>query len=285
MKDFIEFKDVCFSYKKSAKNFALNSVNFKIKAGEMVAIVGSNGSGKSTLSKLLNGILTPSFGDVFVFGFNTKEKKQIFKVRRNVGLVFQDPDNQIVATVVDEDVAFALENLCYEQKEIEKKVDFSLKAVDMLNFKKHLVENLSGGQKSKICVAGVLAMNPKCIIFDESTSMLDPKSKKEVLKIMKSLNETGTTIVNITHDMKEISFFNRVIVLKDGKILKDDNAKEIFKDLNLIKSAGLCPPQVLQLTNSLNKAGILKQKTVLNVEECVEVLADFLKGEKVFGFN
>ena len=285
MEDLIEFKDVCFSYKKNSSSFVLNSLNFKIKAGESVAVVGSNGSGKSTLSKLLNGIIVPTSGDVFVFGANTKTKEEIFKIRRNVGLVFQDPDNQIVATVVDEEVAFALENLCYEQKEIEKKVDSSLKDVDMLSFKKHLVENLSGGQKSKVCVAGVLAMSPKCIIFDESTSMLDPKSKKEVLKIMKKLNETGTTIINITHDMKEVAFFNRVIVLKDGKILKDDKPKEIFKDLNLIKKAGLCPPQVLEFLNVLEKEGIVKQKTVLNVEECAEVLADFLKGERVFGFN
>ncbi len=283
MENFIEFRDVCFSYDKDVVNFVLDGVSFSVKVGEKIAIVGSNGSGKSTLSKLINAILIPISGLIKVNGMSTFNKDEVFNIRKSVGLIFQDPDNQIVATIVEEDVAFALENLCFDQKDIKKIVDESLSMVDMLEFKKTSVENLSGGQKSKVAIAGVLAMNPKCIILDESTAMLDPKSRQEVLKIVDVLNKKNkTTILNITHNMKEVAFSDRVIVLKDGKILKQDVPDNVFKDEKLLKDAGLCLPEISEFMMLLNKHGFVKEKVAIGVDECVEVVANLLRGEKVF---
>ena len=283
MEDFIKFDNVYFSYDGDLTNFVLNGVSFSVRSGENIAIVGANGSGKSTISKLINSVLIPNSGLIFVDGMSSSNKDEILKIRKNVGLIFQDPDNQIVATIVEEDVAFALENLCFSQEDIKNVVDYSLARVDMLDFKKSLVENLSGGQKSKVAIAGVLAMNPKCIIFDESTAMLDPKSKKEVLNIMNFLNKkNNTTILNITHNMKEVALSDRVIVLKDGKILKQDVPKNIFEDECVLKEAGLCLPEVSEFIMLLNKEGFVEEKVALNVRECVEIVAGLLKGENVF---
>lgn len=286
MEEFIKFCCVYFSYEKNFNNFILNDISFDVKQGEKIAIVGANGSGKTTLSKLLNAIYLPTKGIVLIDGINSLNKKNRHSIRELVGLVFQDPDNQIVATIVEEDVAFALENLCVEQKSIEKIVDISLDMVDMLKFKRYLVENLSGGQKSKVAIAGVLAMKPKCIVFDESTAMLNPKSRKEIINIMTNLNKNNnTTIINITHDMNEVVFFDRVIVLKSGKILRQGSPAEIFEDEELLKEAGLCLPQVSEFVMLLNKEGLVKEKIALSVDECVGIVTNLLKGEQIFEHN
>lgn len=283
MEDFIKADGVYFSYDENKNEFVLKDISFDIKKGEMVAIVGANGSGKSTLSKMLNAILIPTKGKIFVDGLDCSKKENILKIRKNIGLILQDPDNQIVATVVEEDVAFALENLCVPQNEMIEKIERSLYLVNMNKFKKELVENLSGGQKSKVSIAGVLAMDPKCIIFDESTAMLDPKSRKEVLNIMGDLNKKkGTTIINITHNIDEIVFFDSVIVLKDGKILKKDTPKNIFSNNSILKEAGLCLPQIPKFINLLYEEGIVEKKVALDVDECVSILASLLKGAKTF---
>ena len=287
MNRFFNVSNLYFSYDKKKENeefenFVLKKLNFTVEKGEHVAIVGANGCGKSTLSKLLNAILTPTKGVVLVKGIKTSNKETIYEIRKNVGLIFQDADNQIVATIVEEDVAFALENLCVPQKDIEEIVNKSLESVGMLSFKKSMVENLSGGQKSKIAIAGILAMQPECIIFDEATAMLDPKSRKEVLKIIKDLNKNkGITIVNITHNMKEVCFADRVIVLKDGQVLKEGKPKEIFSDDLTLKEAKLCLPQLCELIKKLNEKGLVKEKVAINFDECVEILvgSNLLKGE------
>lgn len=282
MEEFIEVRGVYFSYSEK-EDFVLENVSFNIKKGQKVAIVGANGSGKSTLSKMLNAILLPIKGTIFVDSIDCSKKETVFEIRKNVGLIFQDPDNQIVATTVEEDVAFALENLCVPQEKMCLIIKKALDSVRMGEFKKKSVEKLSGGQKSKVAIAGVLAMNPKCIIFDESTAMLDPKSRKEVLNIMKELNEKrGTTIINITHNMDEVIFFDDVIVLKNGKILKQDSPQNIFSDEAVLKEAGLCLPQVTKLINMLYEEGFIKKKVVLSVDECVLVLSNLLRGEKNF---
>ncbi len=282
MDEIIKAKGVYFSYSEK-EEFVLRDVSFNIKKGQKVAIVGANGSGKSTLSKMLNAILLPVKGTIFVDSIDCSKKETVFEIRKNVGLIFQDPDNQIVATTVEEDVAFALENLCVPQEKMCLAIKKALDSVGMGEFRKKSVEKLSGGQKSKVSIAGVLAMNPKCIIFDESTAMLDPKSRKEVLNIMKELNEKrGTTIINITHNMEEVIFFDDVIVLKDGKVLKQDGPKNIFSDEAVLRKANLCLPQVTKLINMLCEEGFVENKVALSVDECVFILANLLKGEKNF---
>lgn len=283
MRPLIDVNGLHFSYLN--ENFGkevLNDLNFSIQQGEFIAIVGHNGSGKSTLAKLFNAIFLPTSGTIFVDGIDTLNKELIFEIRKQVGVVFQNPDNQIVATLVEEDVAFAPENLCVSQEKIGKIVDRALEMVDMKKFKKSAVHNLSGGQKQRVAIAGILAMNPKCIVFDESTSMLDPVGRKEVLDVMKKLNrENKTTIINITHHMEEVVFANRVIVMKDGEILKQDTPRNIFSDEDLLKKSGLLAPQVTEFLNTLCGELALKKRTVLDVDECVEVLAEILEGEKI----
>lgn len=283
MDDFIKVLGVYFSYSGEENEFVLKDISFNIRKGQKVAIVGSNGSGKSTLSKILNAIFLPTKGNVFVDSFDCSKKEFIVEIRKNVGLIFQDPDNQIVATTVEEDVAFALENLCVPQEKMCLIIKKVLDSVRMGKFRKKNVEELSGGQKSKVAIAGILAMDPKCIIFDESTAMLDPKSRKEILNIMEELNKKrGTTIINITHNMDEVTFFDSVIVLKDGKVLKQDTPRNIFLDESVLKEAGLCLPQVAKLISMLYEEGLIKQKIALSVDECVFILANSLKGEKNF---
>ncbi len=277
MDKFIDFDSVYFRYDKNS-DFVLKNISFKVELGEYIAIIGANASGKSTISKLLNGILTPTQGTVLVDGVNSAHKETIFNIRKNVGLIFQDVDNQIVATIVEEDVAFALENLCVAREKIEEIIKKVLSDVNMLDYKKSLVENLSGGQKTKIAVAGVLAMKPKCIIFDESSSMLDPKSKKDLLAIMKDLNKNhNTTIINITHDMKEVALADRVIVLKDGEILKQDTPRNIFQDEELLNEAQLCLPQISEFILQLHKEGLVKEKIALSVDEAVSIVTGLIK--------
>ena len=257
----------------------LYDINLEIKQGEFIAIVGHNGSGKSTFAKLCNAILTPTFGTIIVSGFDTSNEETIFEIRKNVGVVFQNPDNQIVATLVEEDVAFAPENLGIEQSEIIKRVDESLTAVGMYEYKDHAVYNLSGGQKQRVAIAGILAIKPKCIVFDEATAMLDPVGRKEIIEIMKKLNkENGTTIIHITHYMEEAAFADRIVVISNGKIIKNASPKEVFADEYTLKKAQLSVPQVTQLINELSKNNFIKPKVVLNIDECVNVLENLLGG-------
>ncbi len=283
MRPLIDVNGLHFSYLN--ENFGkevLNDLNFSIQQGEFIAIVGHNGSGKSTLAKLFNAIFLPTSGTIFIDGIDTLNKELIFEIRKQVGVVFQNPDNQIVATLVEEDVAFAPENLSVSQEKIGEIVDLALEMVDMKKFKKSAVHNLSGGQKQRVAIAGILAMNPKCIVFDEPTSMLDPVGRKEVLDVMKKLNrENKTTIINITHHMEEVVFANRVIVMKDGEILKQDTPRNIFSDQDLLKKSGLLVPQVTEFLNTLCSELALKKRTVLDVDECVEALAEVLGGEKI----
>lgn len=281
MRPLIGVNGLHFSYSnENDGEEVLNGLNFSIQQGEFIAIVGHNGSGKSTLAKLFNAIFLPTSGTVFVDGIDTLNKELIFEIRKQVGVVFQNPDNQIVATLVEEDVAFAPENLSVSQEKIGEIVDRALEMVDMRKFKKSAVHNLSGGQKQRVAIAGILAMNPKCIVFDESTSMLDPVGRKEVLNVMKKLNrENKTTIINITHHMDEVVSADRVIVMKDGEILKQDTPRNIFSDQDLLKKSGLLVPQVTEFFNTLCSELDLKKRIVLDVDECVEALAEVLGGE------
>lgn len=280
MQPLIDANSLCFSYSKEGANIdILHNLKFSIKHGDFISIVGHNGSGKSTLAKLLNAIFVPTSGTLIVDGVCIEDGQTVFEVRKNVGMVFQNPDNQIVATLVDEDVAFALENLCMPSGEIGSIIDETLKMVGMYEFKKSSVAKLSGGQKQRVAIAGILAMKPKCIVFDESTSMLDPIGRKEVLNIMKKLNcEHKTTIINITHYMEEVVFADRVIVMKDGNILKEDTPRNIFADGEVLAKANLSVPQVTGFFNLLCDTCNLDSKTVLDVDECVEAISDLLGG-------
>lgn len=276
----IDANSLCFSYSKEGTNIdILHNLKFLIKQGDFISIVGHNGSGKSTLAKLLNAMFIPTSGTLIVDGVCIRDGQPVFEVRKNVGMVFQNPDNQIVATLVDEDVAFALENLCIPSGEIGLIIDETLKMVGMHEFKKSSVVKLSGGQKQRVAIAGVLAMKPKCIIFDESTAMLDPIGRKEVLNIMKKLNcEHKTTIINITHCMEEVVFSDRVIVMKDGNILKEDTPRNVFADGEVLAKANLSVPQVTEFFNLLCDRCGFESKTVLDVEECVDAISNLLGG-------
>ena len=280
MQSLIDASNLCFSYSREGKNIdILHDLNFSVKQGEFIAIVGHNGSGKSTLAKLLNAIFVPTSGTIIVDGVCVEDGQTVFKKRKKIGMVFQNPDNQIVATLVDEDVAFALENLCVPASEIEKTIDDTLKMVGMHEFKNSVVYKLSGGQKQRVAIAGILAMKPKCIVFDESTSMLDPIGRKEVLDIMRKLNrENKTTIINITHYMEEVVLADRVIVMKDGYFLKEGTPRSVFSDKEVLDRANLSVPQVTEFFNLLCDNCNIDKKTVLDVDECVDVLSDLLGG-------
>lgn len=230
----IEIKNVSFSYvnevaEPPVKTQVISNLSLDINRGEFVAVLGHNGSGKSTLAKMINGINLPENGDVVVDGMNTKDESRLLDIRQTVGMVFQNPDNQIVATIVEEDVAFALENMGVEPKEIRRRVDEALKTVGMYEYREHAPHKLSGGQKQRIAIAGVIAMNPECIVLDEPTAMLDPNGRQEVMKTIKRLNEEqNITIVLITHYMDEAAQAKRVVVVDDGKIIIDDVPKKVF---------------------------------------------------------
>lgn len=281
MSEIITASNLSFEYptdEKSLPNLVLNDVSVTVNRGEFVAVLGHNGSGKSTLAKHFNAILTPTEGTVTIDGMDTRDENKLFDIRGRVGMVFQNPDNQIVATIVEEDVAFAPENLGVEPTEIRKRVDESLEAVGMLEYKRHSPHQLSGGQKQRIAIAGVIAMQSDCIVLDEPTAMLDPKGRREVLKTIKRLNEEcGTTIVLITHYMDEAVQAGRVVVIDQGKILLDGTPKEVFKEVELLKDCGLDVPQVTELAYELNKEGIDIPIDILDDEECVESLLQILE--------
>jgi energy-coupling factor transport system ATP-binding protein len=255
----IEIQHLSYAYPTEEGEVAENvvkDITLNIKDGEFTAVLGHNGSGKSTLAKTLNAILLPTDGDVTVYGMNTNDEEKTFDIRKTVGMVFQNPDNQIVATLVLEDVAFALENLGVEPKEMLERAENALKAVDMYDYRNHAVHKLSGGQKQRVAIAGVIAMRPKCIVLDEPTAMLDPKGRREVMSTLRKLNaDFGITIILITHFMDEATQANRVIVMDKGKILLDDTHREILSQVDLLKSVGLSVPQVTDFAHQLNLPG------------------------------
>ncbi len=274
MDNIIELKNVSFLYdeEKEPERKALDDVCLTIKKGEFVGIIGHNGSGKSTLAKLLNGLLLPNYGDVLVMSLNTKNEENLIEIRRNVGMVFQNPDNQMVATIVEEDVAFGAENLGIEPKEIRRLVDESLKTVDMYEFKDKKPHQLSGGQKQRIAIAGVLAMRPNCIIFDESTAMLDPLGRSEVMQAMMNLNQEGVTIILITHYMEEIVNADRVVIMENGHIVLEGSPREIFEKPEELKKLRLNVPEVVEIAEGLKNAGLEIKSGILTAEELVNEL-------------
>lgn len=258
----------------------LDNINLNIEKGSFVAILGRNGSGKSTLAKHFNAVLLPTEGKVFAGNYDTKEQKHLFDIRQKVGMVFQNPDNQIVATTVEEDVAFGLENLGIPREEMLERIEKALRAVDMYEFRKMQPHLLSGGQKQRVAIAGVIAMEPECIVLDEPTAMLDPKGRREVMATVKKLNhEVGITIVLITHYMEEAAKSDRVIVMDKGQIVMDGNPKVVFSRVDEVTELGLDVPQVMLLVNKLRKKGIAIKNDMLRTEECAEVL-DLLLREK-----
>ncbi len=255
---------------------ALKNISFEVEQGEYLALVGMNGSGKSTLAKLLNGLYIPSKGTVLVDGIDTANDDTIFEVRKKVGIVFQNPDNQAVATIVEDDVAFGPENLGIPREEIVERVNEALEAVGMDKHRERTFSKLSGGQKQRVAIAGVLAMRPDVIILDESTSMLDPKGRRKIMSIVKKLNEAGITIINITHHMDEAAHANRIIVLKNGSIIADSTPKEIFAS-KVMDEAGLKLPLPAQIANQLNENGFNFESAPLTLNELMEEICQQLK--------
>ena len=278
MSNLIKTNDLSYIYNKEEKQLVLDNVNLSVKKGEFLCVLGHNGSGKSTLAKHFNGILLPTGGTCYVNGIDTKDESKIFDIRKNVGMVFQNPDNQLVATIVEDDVAFALENLGVEPETIRERVDYALKSVGLFDYRKDAPHKLSGGQKQRVAIAGVIALRPECIVLDEPTAMLDPLGRKEVIDTLIKLNkEYGLTIVLITHYMEEAILADRVVVLDNGQILLDDIPKKIFENVTLIKSIGLDVPQTTELLYELYKDGIRVSFENLTVKECVLELKKLLE--------
>lgn len=281
----IEFQNVDFAYEidedDDTKTLVpvLENLNLSIEKGSFVAVLGHNGSGKSTIAKLTNGILFPQKGRVLVDGQETKEDDSIFDIRKKVGMVFQNPDNQIVSSIVEEDVAFGVENLGVPPEECRRRVDEALKTVGMYEYRTKSPSKLSGGQKQRVAVAGIIAMRPECIVLDEPTAMLDPSGRREVLETVKKLNrEEGITIVLITHYMDEAVQADRVIVVDDGKIRLDDTPERVFSQVDKVKSFGLDVPQSTEL---IYRLGLDGGKAILNAEDCAEYLKSlFVKSEE-----
>lgn len=276
MSSIITTENVTFAYAVNEGELpvnVLNGVDLKIEEGTFVAILGHNGSGKSTIAKHFNGVLLPSGGKVYVDGIDTSVDETLLEVRRTVGMVFQNPDNQIVSNIVEEDVAFAPENLGVEPTEIRRRVDEALKVVGMYDYKRHAPHLLSGGQKQRIAIAGVLAMNPKCIVFDEPTAMLDPKGRADVIEIIKKLRkEFNTTVVLITHHMDETIDADRLVVMSDGVIVMDGRPRDVFKNVDELRALGLDVPETTDIIYRLNKSGCNLPLDALSVEECAQAI-------------
>lgn len=273
----ITTENLCFRYKEDGE-LILNNINLQIEEGDFVAVLGHNGSGKSTFAKHLNAILTPTSGKIEVAGYDVTDESKLMDIRRSVGMVFQNPDNQIIATVVEEDVAFSLENIGIEPVEMRKRVDEALKAVNMLEFIHHATHQLSGGQKQRIAIAGVIAMRPKILVLDEPTAMLDPQGRNEVLNVIKSLNNAGITVILITHFMNEAAMSKRVIVMNEGEILIDGTPYYVFQNAGLLRSIGLDVPQSTELMFKLRESGYRVPLAILTEAECTEVLINLLSG-------
>ncbi|MBE6769283.1 MAG: energy-coupling factor transporter ATPase [Ruminococcaceae bacterium] len=280
MKDnIICVKGVSYEYTDADnKKQVLENFNLEIERGSFTVIIGHNGSGKSTLAKLLNGLYKPTKGDITVDGLSTLDTKNEFEIRRRVGLVFQNPDNQIVASVVEDDVAFGPENLGVEPAEIRTRVDEALKSVGMYDHRFESPHQLSGGQKQRVAIAGIIAMSPECIVLDEPTAMLDPKGRQEVMETLLRLNkELGITVVLITHFMEEAENANRAVVMNDGAIVLDDEPKKVFGEIVFLKKIGLAVPQTSELLYRLKQAGLNVSTDGISVEECAAQIAATLK--------
>ena len=282
--DILQAQDVRFRYDTEQPNFAVDGVSMEVHRGEFVAVLGANGCGKSTLAKHMNAILLPSGGKVYVDGMDTADEARLLDVRRTVGMVFQNPDNQIVANVVEEDVAFAPENLGVPPEEIRRRVDDALKAVGMYEFREHAPHLLSGGQKQRIAIAGVIAMQPRCIVLDEPTAMLDPIGRADVVRTIKQLNrERGVTVVLITHHMDEAAQADRLVVMAKGKVVADGSPKQVFSDVEGLRCVGLTVPYTTQLLWELRQAGYDVPLDALSDEECAAALFDLLKQHQQAG--
>lgn len=275
MNKIIEFKNVDFRYSDEDKD-ALNNLNLEFYEGQFTCVLGHNGSGKSTMAKLINALEYPTNGSVVTYGYDTADEKNEIPIRRKVGMVFQNPDNQIVATIVEDDVAFGPENLGVPRDEIRKRVDEALKLVDMYDYKKHEPHRLSGGQKQRVAIAGVIAMQTNCIVLDEPTAMLDPKGRREVMNaLLKLKNELGISVILVTHFMDEAVKADRVVVMNDGKVELDGTPAEVFSHIELLKSIGLAIPKPMELAVSLKENGIDLKELPLTAEAFVEVFKEY----------
>ena len=276
MTNFIEVKDLVYKYSKEQGDDnlcpAIDHVSIEISRGEYIAIAGSNGSGKSTLARCLNGLLLPTEGEILVDGMDTSDDECIWDIRKKIGMVFQNPDNQIVSSMVEDEVAFGPENIGVDNPELRKRVDNALKAVGMYEYRNREAHKLSGGQKQRIAIAGAVAMRPDCIVLDEPTAMLDPKGRSQVMKVIRELNEQGITIILITHFMEEVAEADRVLVMKSGKLLRDSAPENVFADTKLIESAGLEIPAAVLLRNELIKNGINLSQEIISKDDLVDAL-------------
>lgn len=279
----IKIDNVSFAYELEDEGVvnAVNDFSLEVPEGQFLAVLGHNGCGKSTVAKLINGILVPNKGKVTVEGMDTSDEEKTVDIRKTVGMVFQNPDNQIVATIVEDDVAFGPENLGVEPSEIRKAVDSALKAVGMYEFRKREPHRLSGGQKQRVAIAGVIAMNTKCIVMDEPTAMLDPQGRKEVMDTVMKLNkEFGITVILITHYMDEAVKADRVVVMDGGRIAIDGTPKEVFKNVEKMKGLGLDVPQATELAYRLRKKGFKLPDNILDENECAEAILKILEVKK-----
>lgn len=287
MQPLLQLENVRFHYPAdddAAPEEVLKGVSLTIHRGEMVAVLGHNGSGKSTMAKMCNGILLPTEGKVLVEGMDTADEERLLDIRQKVGMVFQNPDNQIVATIVEEDVAFALENMGVPQPEMRQRVDEALKAVHMYDYREHAPHQLSGGQKQRVAIAGIIAMRPDCIVLDEPTAMLDPHGRGQVMRTIRKLNrQYGITVVLITHEMDEAAQCERVVVVDHGTIRMDDTPRNVFARVAEMKQLGLDVPQVTELVELLRQAGYPLDSHIITKEEGVAALYDLLKGKENIG--
>lgn len=288
MSNMIEAKNLTFTYQSDGDAdapAALEGVSFTVGRGEYVAVLGHNGSGKSTLAKLLNLILTPTSGTLVIDGKDVTEdgftEDDLFAIRRKVGMVFQNPDNQLVATIVEEDVAFGPENLGLPRDEIRRRVDESLATVGMTDYARHSLQKLSGGQKQRVAIAGILAMRPDCIVFDEATAMLDPRGRREVMATIESLNrEGGMTVLHITHYMEEAARADRILVISDGRLYMDGTPREVFSQADALRAVGLEVPQAVELATALAAQGLAVDAVPLTVDACVDTVCSALAKEE-----
>ena len=286
MEPILSARDVSFAYdnyeEKQLPPIVLEDVSLDIQPGEFVAVLGHNGSGKSTLAKHFNAILLPTAGTVYVGGIDTKQEDRLYDIRQTAGMVFQNPDNQLVATIVEEDVAFALENLGVPPEEIRRRVDESLKAVGMYEYREHAPHQLSGGQKQRVPIAGIIAMRPKCIVLDEPTAMLDPQGRREVLRTIRQLGDQfGITVVLITHYMDEAAQCDRVVVVDNGKVILDGAPRAVFSHVEQLKKVGLDVPQVTELVWMLRKDGYNLPDDIIFEDECVQAIEKLLEERHV----
>ncbi len=272
MDNIIELRDVCFEYESDNSQYrVLNNFSLSFERGKFNVILGHNGSGKSTLAKLLNGLIKPIVGTVTINGKNTLNESDAFLIKRTVGMVFQNPDNQLVSSVVEDDVAFGPENLGFEPQEIRRRVDSALKSVDMYEHRERPTHKLSGGQKQRVAIAGIIAMEPECIVLDEPTAMLDPKGRKEVMDTVIRLNkEKGITVILITHFMEEAQYADRVLVMKKGAVVADGTPVQVFSNPECIRDAGLDVPQTTDLLSKISSLGYSVDKSHISTEECAQ---------------